>query len=176
MPDISMNKSFVRYFGLFDFHALYSAIIDWCKSYGYEWQEETYKHKVPSAMGAEQEFKWIASKEVTDYIGYKIKMAAQIRHMNEVEVVKDGKKKMLTSGRMEIVITPVMTIDWQKRFKGGKWAVIIGKWYNTVRRREIESVYGDTLYYRTYHLQAVMKKFFDLQAKAHEYEKYVGEH
>lgn len=165
----------VRYSGLFDFDALYAAIIDWCKNYGYLWEEETYKHKVPSPKGAEQEFKWVAEKEVNDYIKYKIVMEPHIWDLTEVEVEKEGKKRSLSNGRIEILIKGELIPDWQKKFSRGRFSKFLGKAYYGMRRREIESVYGDNLYYRLWNLQALIKKYFDMQTKWHEYKKYLGE-
>lgn len=164
----------VRYTGLFDFEALYGAIIDWCKNYEYEWQEESYKHKVPNVKGAEQEWYWFANKDVTDYIHYHIDFYPRVWDMTEVEIAKDGKKKMLTSGRIEIVIIGSVELDWQKKFKG-KWGERFGKWYAKIMRRDIEGIYIDGLQYRLWNLQAVMKKFFDMQTKWHEYKGYLKE-
>jgi len=172
---IPVNPIIIRYNGLFDFDGLYAAIIDWCKSYGYIWEENTYKHKVPSAKGAEQEWKWIAEKEVSDYLKYTITFVPHIWDMKELEIEKDGKRKSLTNGRIEIHIQGAAQLDWQNKFSKGRFAKFLGSMYKRMNRREIENIYIDNLYYRLWNLQALIKKFFDMQTKWHEYKTYLGE-
>ena len=164
----------VRYNGLFDFDGLYAAMTDWAKNYGYLWEEESYKHKVPSPKGAEQEWLWFAEKNVTDYIHYKLMILGHIWDMTEVE--KEGKRKKLTNGRFEIIIIGTLTTDWQKKWGQNKFSRFLGRMYEKyVMVKEIETIYGDQLWYRMWNLQAVLKKFFDMQTKWHEYKRYLGE-
>lgn len=165
----------IRYTGLFEFEGIYKIIIDWCKNYGYTWEEETYKHKVPSPRGAEQEFRWIAEKEVTDYLKYKIEMEAHGWDMTEIVMEKDGKKKSLTNARFEIIIKGIVITDWQGKWKKGRLPQFLGNIYEKfVIRRELDGLYADGLFYRLLSLQTLLKKFFDMQTKWNEYKGYLG--
>ena len=42
-------------------------------------------------------------------------------------------------------------------------------------RREIETIYYDEIYYRTYRLHKIIKDFLDMEAKGNEYEGYLGD-
>ncbi|MBU0456964.1 MAG: hypothetical protein ABH824_06655 [Nanoarchaeota archaeon] len=172
---MKLRQVTLRYNGLFDFDGLYSAVIDWAKNYGYMWQETSYKHKVPSPKGAEQELDWILTKKVTDYMSYELKLTVHAWDMMEVNVDVDGRKKSLSNARIYILINGKLTTDWQNKFKGGKIAEIIGKWYGKVMKRDIETAYFDTLYYRMWNLHAIMKKYFDMQSKKYAYKGYLGE-
>jgi hypothetical protein len=173
MTTHTLPPVYVRYTGVFDFDALYATIVTWCKDKGYEWQEETFKHKVPNSEGAEQELKWIAQKIVTDYIQHKIKMAVHIWEITEVE---SKKKKKLTKARFELIIVGSLITDWQKKWGKSKFSKFLGKVYEErIIRREIEGVYADNLWYRLWDLHAVIKKFFGMQTKAHEFKRYLKE-
>ena len=63
MPDLQLPRITLRYNGIFDFNGFYVAVTDCSKNYGYMWHEVDYKHKVPSAEGAEQELKWLLTKK-----------------------------------------------------------------------------------------------------------------
>ncbi|MFH1682586.1 MAG: hypothetical protein ABIA37_02200 [Candidatus Woesearchaeota archaeon] len=166
----------IRYTGLFDMDGVYSAMVDWCKNYGFIWQEGTYKHKVPTPKGAEQEFEWTAEREVTDYIKNTIFIKGHLWDATEVDIEVNGKRKTLTNGRMEMVITGSLITDWQGTWKGGKFIQWLGKAYeNYILKKDIESIYWDEMYYRLWNFHAVLKKYFDLQAKWHEYKNYLGE-
>ncbi len=177
MEEAPVPKYTVRYTGLFDFDALYAAIIDWAKNYGYLWHEIYYKHKVPTPLGAEQQFQWELTKKVTEYIHYKIRMTVHIWDMLEMDVETNGRKKSLTSGRMYIIIEGKLGLDWANQFGGSRFAQKLGKWYaGFVYKKEIESVYWDQLHYRVINLQTMIKKYFDMQTKTHVFKHYLGEH
>ncbi len=176
MPSEKLHLVELRFNGLFDLDGLYAAVVDWSKNYGYRWHEYTYKHKVPSPKGAEQELMWLITKNVTEYISHKVTIITHIWDMTEVTVDVGGKPRVLTNARMYIKMTPELTYDWQKRFdKGGKFGKKLGEWYAKIKSKEIESIYIDTLYYRVWNLHAVMKKYFDMQTKKYAYKGYLGE-
>jgi len=166
----------VRYNGLFDFDGLYAAIVDWTKNYGYQWHEKTYKHKVPRPKGAEQQFTWILDKKVNDLVSYKVTLNTHVWDLMEVEVDIDGKKKLLSNARIEISVKGQVTFDWQKKFaKGGPWAKLWWSIYSKVMQRDFEVGYLDTLHYRLFNFQNMLKKYFDMQTKYHSYKGYLGE-
>ncbi len=171
---IPNRKRTLQYVGLFDFDALYAAVIDWAKNYGYLWQETTYKHKVPSPTGAEQEMSWVLTQDVNELLSYKISLTVHIWDMLEVQVEENGKKRSLTSGRIYIWLEPNMTLDEQGRFKN-KFAKFLEKWYYVLIDKDITGIYWDTHHYRTEDLYNLLKKFFDLQTKKYSYKGYLGE-
>tara|TARA_Y100000310_G_scaffold297657_1_gene330857 strand:+ start:189 stop:722 length:534 start_codon:yes stop_codon:yes gene_type:complete len=171
-----ISPLYIRYTGLVDFDALYAAVIDWCKNYGYTWHETTYKHKIPSPKGAEQRLFWKIEKEVTDYIKHEFKMEARVWDLNEIIIEKGGKKKSLSSGKFQIIITGNLRWDWQDRWGKNKFTQKLGKIYDSViMKKDISSLYWDTMYYRVWNLHALIKKFFDMQAKWHTYKTYLRE-
>jgi len=176
MTKISTPPVYVRYTGLFDFDAFYAAMIDWMRDHRYRWHEETYKHKQPSPMGGEFEWKWYGTKKVTGYVHYRINIAAHMWDVSEVEVAEGKKRKKLTNGRFQIILKGEVTTDWQKKWEKNRFTRFLGRIYEEhIIRREIENVYFDNLWYRMWDLQTVMKKFFDMQTKWNEYKRYLGE-
>jgi len=166
----------IRYGGLFDFDGLYAAVVDWCKMHGYMWHEKTYKHKVPSPRGAEQELEWEMTKNFTSYLSHKITITIHSWDQTEVEVDIDGTKKSLTNARIYLIMQGQATRDWQGIFSGSRFARRLSDWYNSlVFKKEFESIYYDQFHYRQLDLHAIMKKYFDLQAKKYAYKGYLGE-
>lgn len=166
----------LRYNGLFDFDGLYAAVVDWAKVQGYMWHEKTYKHKVPSPRGAKQELDWILTKKITNYLSHKITFEVVSWDTTEVEVDIEGRKKSLTNARIDIRMWGELIYDWQELFSGSKFIQKLGDWYrNVVFKKEVESIYLDQLHYRILDLHALMKKYFDLQAKKYAYKGYLGE-
>ncbi len=158
--------------GIFDWDGLYAAIVDWAKLNSYKWTELTFKHKVPSSEGAEEEIEWILETRATEYISYTIRILVHTWNMIDVDVDINGKKKKLTSTRLYIIFEPTLEYDWQNRFKGSKLLKKLGDFYFKLSGG---INHWDTLYYRTWNLHAMMKKYFDMQSKNHHYKKYLGE-
>ena len=166
----------IRYDGLFDFDELYAAIVDWAKGYNYIWHEPTYKHKVPSKKGAEQEYKWVMVKKVTDYIRYHIKLEVHVWDLKEIEVKDQGKVKILSNAHLYINMSGSVEHDWQKRF--GKKKIFgqnMGELYFKLVGQGKSAEHFDILYYRMLNLQALIKKYFNMQTKGHAYKGYLGE-
>ncbi len=166
----------LRYHGLFDFDGLYAAVIDWAKNYGYMWHEKAYKHKVPSPKGAEQEFEWEMVSNVNVYTKYKITISIHSWELNEVEVEEAGKKRVLTNGRIYMVIVSSVEFDWQKKFEGSRFLQRLGVLYNKLLWKDFDYYVYDTLYYRVWNLHALLKKYFDMQSKKNAYKNYIPEH
>ena len=165
----------LRYHGLFDFDGMYAAVIDWAKNYGFKWHEKDYKHKVPSPSGAEQELTWMLEKNVTDYIKFDLLFTVHIWDLTEVQVETGGRPRNLSNARMYIVIKGWVTFNWQGiGDKGNKLTKWLGKQYYQLTFKN-KSEYMDLLYYRTWNLHALMKKYFDMQSKKHVYKGYLGE-
>ncbi len=176
MEELKPPEMTLRYSGLYDFDGLYAAVTDWAKTYGYKWHERSYKHKVPSPRGAEQEIEWEIDKKVTEFISFKIEFFIHTWNQVEVEVDTDGRKKTLTNANMYIVIKPQLGFDWQNKFAKGGFAKKLGEWYTGyIYRKDLESVYYDQLYYRTLNLHNILKKYFDMQTQKYAYKGYLGE-
>lgn len=167
-----VNDMTLRYNGIFDFDGMYAAMIDWAKGYNYIWNEQNYKHKVPSPKGAEQEWEWEMHKKINDFVIYRIHISGLAFDLREVDVEVDGKVKHLTNARIQLRITSKVEFDWQKKFgdkkkEGQVWAKMFGTLYMKMMQKEFEIQYWDNLYYHTYKLQAELKKYFDMVGKYH---------
>jgi hypothetical protein len=165
----------IRYSGLFDMDGLYAAVVDWAKNYGYMWHEKTYKHKVPSPRGAEQEFEWNLTKDVTHYYRYSIKFKIHAYEMKEILVDVRGKKKALTNGRIYLKISGKLDWDWQKTYTGSPFRRKLGGWLSAALDKDISSIHWDTLTYRILNLHSVVKTYLDMQTKNYEYKTYLNE-
>ena len=69
-----------------------------------------------------------------------------------------------------------MYLDYEGRWEKKAFHRMLRDFYNKyIAKEEIESVYGDTLYYRVQQLHALVKEFLDMQAKGYEYRGYLGD-
>lgn len=171
----SAGRQRIQYSGLFDFDGLYTAIVDWAKNYGFLWHEKTYKHKVPSSLGAEQELEWELSKNATPYYKYEILIWVHIYEMKEVTIDYNGKKKALINGRISFIIEGRVHWDWQSVFKGSPFRKWLGKMLISGLEKDLSSIHWDTLTYRILNLHNLIKQYLDLQTKKYEYKGYLKE-
>ena len=166
----------IRYQGIFDFDGLYQAAVDWCKTHRYWFHEETYKHKVPLPSGAEQEIWWRMDAKISEFFKFYINIKVHIWEMTEVEVIKEGKKRVLTSGRLQIDMNGVVEADWQHRMEGTKFKKLMKTLLTDyIWKKEFTTVYGDMVYYRMWNLHALFKKYLDMQTAWDEYAGYLRE-
>ena len=168
-------KEKVENTGLFDFAGFYSYAYGWFKYEEYVVIEEEYTEKV-SGNEREAVIKWKAWKTVTDYFKIEIAVKYEVRNMTEVEVEVDGRKKNLTNARLILKINGTVETDWQGKFASGTpFTKKLGALYNKMVAGKEIVAYWDPLYYRIWNLHAVIKKYFDMQAKKNAYKGYIGE-
>lgn len=171
MGSVPLPPIILRYGGTFDLDGLYAAVTDWAKNYGYRWHEKSYKHKVPTPEGAEQELEWDLSKNVTEYINYFISFKIHIWDLKEVKI----NEKELSNARMQITMNGKIDYDWQKKFSGSRFKEWLGKKYEWNLKGEVGMVHFDQLYYRMWNLHALIKKYFEMQTKKHMWKEYLKE-
>jgi predicted flavoprotein YhiN len=164
----AMPQLTVRYQGLFDFDGVYASVIDWAKNYGYMWHEKTYKHKVPRPTGAEQELEWVLQKKVTEHVNFSISFRVHIWDLQEVQVETPQGKKAMSQARVLIVMNGAVATDWKKKFTGSKFKEWLGKRFENIKIAETGE-YMDTLAYRMLSLQAIIKKYFNMQSQMKRY-------
>lgn len=166
----------IRYNGLFDFDGLYFAISEWFKKYRYWFHETSYKHKVPNPRGAEQELDVHGELEITDFIKFNISLNIRTWDMTEVEIVKNGQKKLLTKARLQVKLFGKIEYDWQNKFtKNAFTRALFRLYYAVFYRKEMTSIWGDMLVYRMFNLHHHIKKYIDMQTQYNAYEGYLGE-
>ena len=153
----------IRYTGIFDYDKLYRDMAAWYGMWGYELQENTHKHKVPLPTGVEQEIKWTGWRKVNEYVRFWVKTHIHGYELKDVEVVKDGVKKKMTKGRLQIIVGGTMDLDYSDRFKGPVAELIQGLLHNYVWKKKIENSWADELYYRIYKLHEVIKESLNME-------------
>ena len=161
----------VKFSGIFDYEQLMKTLRSWIVNQGYEFHETSVKYKVPSPSGSEIEYAWWGWRKVNSYVKYHIDIFFHFWHFHDVEVVRDGKKQKLQSARLQMEISGRVELDWTSRFGGSKMMQALADFYdNYIIRRDIDTIYGDQLYYRLYKFQRVAKEFLEFESKESAYE------
>lgn len=158
----------VKYRGVFDPEGLYKTMYNWFKSRKFEWHEKMYKDKHP-VMGDEQEINIEAFRNDTEFIRVWINIYMHTYDLEKVEVIKDGKKKILEKGRVLITIGAEFEFDYENNWENSKFQEALRTFLiKYLLLRKIQ-VYGDKIEYEVHNLQEVIKKYLDMQAKGNQF-------
>src|SRR3989338_696082 len=101
-PAIPDDHLILKYSGIFDLKGLYGTITEWFIDYGFYLEEPSWKHKVPSQSGAEQEIEFTGWKKINEYVIYWVELYIHIYDLVDVDVVKEGVKKKLNRANMAL--------------------------------------------------------------------------
>ncbi len=157
----------VKYRGIFDFPKLLKLIHTWGTAQRFEMHEKRYKHKVPDARGAEQEVTLLGWRKIDAYLKFWISVDVKGEYLKDVDVIKDGKKKKLTQGKVRVMFNGYLELDYQNRFESSKFLVGLRDFYHKfVVRQKIQNVWEDTLYYRLYKLNKEVRVHLDMEGKS----------
>lgn len=109
-------SSKVKNSGIFSFKDFYKFCHIWLTDEGgFDVAEEKYKEKlIGNAKNIEIE--WTASKKVTDYFKFEIKITFKIEDLTDVEVTKDGAKAKTNKGAVEIGLKGILIRDYDGKF------------------------------------------------------------
>ena len=90
--------------------------------------------------------------------------------MKQLEVVKNGEKKILTKARLRIFFEGEIEFDYAKRFSGNKFLQSLQDIYlNYIIKKDLQNIYEDQLWYVIYKLHRVTKEFLDFDTKGNAF-------
>jgi hypothetical protein len=154
----------IRYKGAFDFDGLYRVMRAWCDERKYTFFEKRYKEKT-KPLGNEIEITWEAERPLNEYVQNRVHVFTHLWDINEVEVIKNGKKRRLTRARMLMDIRGVVELDYKGQWEDSYFKKLWRTFYNYfLMREDIKTVYGDKLWYNVQKLQQRVKQFLDMEA------------
>ena len=168
--DVVPERIAIKYKGVFDFGALYKMMRAWFEEREFDFDEGRYKHKEKD-IGAEIEIDWHAYRSVTEVFQERFHIHFHMWDIREVEIVKEGKKKKVFKGRLMIEIKGIIDLDYQNQFDG---SFVKEKWRNFlvdfIYRRDIDTIWGDRLWYVAHKLQQRIKLFLQMESHSDVYD------
>lgn len=161
----------IKYKGLYDYTGLYRFMRQWLEKNRYWVNEDRYKDKLYTAFGTEIEPKWSAWRKVSEYAKWNIGVEFHLWDAKDVEVVENGEKKIMTTGRMTISLSAFVDLDYAGIFskKKGKFVEFLGKAYKKLRHREIEAVYVQGLEDEVNMFQKEIQNYLNMHGKEDAY-------
>lgn len=121
MPDKSKNETvgvmstIIKKDGIFDYDTLYDSIRDWFLENKYEITESDMTRKF-APDGGEFKTVWKAKKNVDYYVKFEMKLEVWLWKAMEVLVEREGQKKKMFKGNVEIVFDSSLTKNYNKTF------------------------------------------------------------
>ena len=129
--------------GYWKYTSVYEMLFSWLKDHGYKVSEDEYTEKL-QGNGKEILISWTASKEVTDYFEYQIKLDWHILGMTDTEVEVDGKKTKTNKGKIKITFIGNIIKDYEKRWEDkAMWKMLRGIYENYIIRSTVDEYEGD---------------------------------
>ena len=111
--DIWTEKSFqIKHHSYVDIIGLLKALPQWFNSMGYDFYEKGLAEK-DIGSGDQIESEWVASKEVTEYIQYKMEIAIVAKDVRKV-ILEDGEQ--VYWARLLITFKTTFVKDFQKKY------------------------------------------------------------
>jgi len=160
----------VKYDGIFDWSGLYKLIYEWFIDRGYYFEEKLAGHKIPTPMGAEDEFEFEGWKRTTSYMKEVLKLHFHFFEMRDIEVIKDGQKKKLVKARVIMTFSGAIETGyadrWDENQLGQQLRTLLESY---IMKKEIESIWWDRLFYILLKLQTEVKEYLNMQAKENAY-------
>ena len=137
----------IKQTGIFEFKEFYRFCYSWLVDKGYFVVEKVYSEKV-TPVGKEVEIEWEASRKISDYFRFVLKVKWRILGMKDVEVEKDGAKVGMNKGQPEIKVAAVLEKDYEGRWETSAFLKFLRGWYDKfIIRGRIElyeeKIFGD---------------------------------
>ena len=122
-------KGKVKQTGIFDFKEFYRFCYTWLVDEGYLVSEKTYSEKITPG-GKEVEIEWNATRKISDYFRFVMKVNWRILGMTDVEAEENGKKLKMNKGQVEISIAATLEKDYEHRWEGNAFKKFLRGMYD----------------------------------------------
>ncbi|USN45181.1 MAG: hypothetical protein H6502_03925 [Candidatus Woesearchaeota archaeon] len=159
---------YVRYSGEWSWDVIHDLIKSWLvQNYYTKYTEKKNKTKV-GGSGIETEIEIDADKKVTSLAKYSISIAIHIWDVKESDVIVDGKTQKINKGRIEIVLTGTVILDYQGAFEkdsglNKNFQKKLKDWFFKIRFTELDSAHFDGLKESLYNLQTKIKEALHME-------------
>lgn len=165
-----MYTARIKFRGLYDLDGLYKFMANWLRQRRYELHEPLYKAKAP-----ELEFNIRAERRTTGFVMEVLTLNYHSWGEYDLDVMVNGTKKKMTNARMVLTFGGEIRAPYEDIFGRPRWTAnaverrLLDLFRNWFMKRELESVYWDTLYYEMWKLHGAIKDFLKYEAKGNVY-------
>lgn len=122
-------KEKLEHSGLLDYPGFYAFAHSWLKEESYGVTEEKYAEKV-SGNKRNIDIEWRATKELSDYYKFEIKLKFLIDDLTDVEVEVNGKKEKMNQGKTKLEMNGYLIKDHKSKWDTSAFARFMRDFYN----------------------------------------------
>ena len=138
-------KTMIKYRGFYDNDEVLQSIYNWFSENDFWFDVDKYKH-TGLATGIKLKINISGTKKITEYLKWKAEVYIVVYDIEEVEVIKEGKKIKMHNGKFSAELKGTLILDWQKRFSQGNFLQKLGDFLrNYVLRYKIVDEWEDEL-------------------------------
>ncbi len=164
METFSVDKKLLKIKGVFDFSGMYKYMKKWMVDRHYEFHEKKFKEKPKGHFFPDKEISWWAEKKLTDYIKFRIEISMHLWNAEPVQISKNGEKKDMINGRMEITIKGDIITDYSKEFEKSSLFKNIENFLNKrILYKDILLKYADSFDYELFAFENDIKKYLGME-------------
>jgi len=172
MPLNATNyKTKIKYEGVFDMDGLYRFMREWLEYRRFRFLEKSYKSKVPTPLGSEVELSWDAWRKESEFMRYWVTVYFHFWDLEEVEVIREGRKVKMHKARFEIVFGGKLELDYQGRWDRTPLLKKLRDFYFKFVFTPLKEMgqYWDELHYYIYRFQSATKKFLGMHTSGNAF-------
>ncbi len=114
--DNLLKTKIKHYNNYFDFKELYRVSFEYLMDQGWDMNEKAYKESLQAGGAKEIEVEWEATRKVSDYFKYYMKIRFHPMGMTSVEVEIDGVKQKMNKGLLDVEIEIALIKDYEDRW------------------------------------------------------------
>ncbi len=146
-----------------DFDGLYQMMQNFFTSRDFDLFEKKYKDK---GVGDEIEGKWVAEREIDEYMKWEIKVEFKMWDVQFTEVKNPaGETVKGYDSRLRIIIDAFIVMDYNNMFSGSGFKEWMGKTYFRMKERDIDFEYTEPLINLVQKFQQRIKKYLGFETK-----------
>lgn len=157
----SGDAGMIKFKGTFDLDGVFAFVTNWMFHNEFSnYNEPVYKHKLP-----EIQRKFTGYQKRTAYIKETVTFDCHFWSVKPVEVVKDGKKKKMYTGRGEMQMSFVIETDWEGKWDTTPARVKMRNFYDKyIIRNNLDMEYVDPLENKLNDFMTDLKKLLGMEA------------
>lgn len=140
-----MPTMFIKHKGIFDLSDILQGIKKFLEDDYFKVHFPAHKLKQP-AGGWEHEMSIYGERKINEYVKFTIKLFIRLFDIKDIEVVKEGRKVKMNSGRIAAEISGVIDFDFENRFGGSKFLQGLQDFYHKyIIKQDIGDVWEDDI-------------------------------
>ncbi|MAH07159.1 hypothetical protein CMI38_02830 [Candidatus Pacearchaeota archaeon] len=158
-------KGKVKQSGIFNFKDFYEFLYDYLVDENYDIIETKYVEKM-KGESKDLEIIWSATKEVSDYFKFEIKVHWFIYGMKKMKVKKEGEELTMDNGTMELRFDAFIIKDWENRWENNPfWKFLRGVYDRYIIKSRVDD-YGIKVWEETIEVANQAKSFLAVEGQS----------